>query len=257
MSSFTEGEQEEIKLLHDLFSDLELIIIEHVYRQHDKDYKATQEALAELANHPSKQEAMLATIQQGATHPAMQPAQVRLMGQGSTDAPGPSGNLIGALALSSAGEEPEPSPSYLQRAASGGFADQEPDRQGSGNAWEFTSLADTLVNVGGGLTEGITSLATHITGWVADLASAFDAGWGEDEDEEGASHPHPRYDKDAPAVGIGGALGLERPYQRRGGGAQAGSSGGALPASSMPRDELAEEEEEYDAGDDDEFKKDD
>jgi hypothetical protein len=46
------------------------------------------------------------------------------------------------------------------------------------------SLAETVSNVSDGLTNLAANLATNITGWVHDLASAFDAGWGEDEQEE-------------------------------------------------------------------------
>lgn len=62
---FTEEEEEELKLLSDLFSDLDILLIKYVYKQNDRDYKTTQEALAELASHPNKKEAMvMAMIQQ-------------------------------------------------------------------------------------------------------------------------------------------------------------------------------------------------
>lgn len=125
------------------------------------------------------------------------------------------------------------------------------------DAWDMSSLADALANVGGGISEGITSLATNITGWVADLASAFDAGWGEDEEEGEAGHARTHEDKDAPAVGIGGALGIERPYQRRAGVANVSSGGGhtsRLTADMEPRAEGEEGEGEID---DDDWKKDD
>lgn len=79
-----------------------------------------------------------------------------------------------------------PSPSFIgiASAASGGLPAAVLEREDSDTAWEFTNLSDTLTHVGEGLTEGISSLASHITGWVADLASAFDAGWGDDEEEE-------------------------------------------------------------------------
>jgi hypothetical protein len=48
----------------------------------------------------------------------------------------------------------------------------------------MSSLAETVSNVSDGLTNLAANLATNITGWVHDLASAFDAGWGEDEQEE-------------------------------------------------------------------------
>ncbi len=51
-------------------------------------------------------------------------------------------------------------------------------------SFDVNTLTDTLSQVGASVTDGITSLATNITGWVADLASAFDAGWGEEEGEE-------------------------------------------------------------------------
>ncbi len=42
-------------------------------------------------------------------------------------------------------------------------------------------LEETLNTVGA----SVLAAATNVTGWIADLASAFDSGWGDDEDEDG------------------------------------------------------------------------
>lgn len=63
-------------------------------------------------------------------------------------------------------------------------AQQEPPSSSPPNYWDVNALTETLVTVGATVTEGITSLATNITGWVADLASAFDSSWGDDEGQE-------------------------------------------------------------------------
>lgn len=61
---------------------------------------------------------------------------------------------------------------------------QEEDEEDSAlfaGPWDMNTLAETITNT---VSEGITSIATNITGWVADLASAFDAGWGDEDEEE-------------------------------------------------------------------------
>ena len=73
------------------------------------------------------------------------------------------------------------------------FAQEEPSSTGTAPAftnapppsatWDAASLSmDAVTSLGSGL----ATLATSVSDWVADLASAFDSGWGEnDEDEEG------------------------------------------------------------------------
>ncbi len=46
-------ELEEVQTLRSLFSDVDPLVVSQLYIQHDKDYRATQQALADLATHPS------------------------------------------------------------------------------------------------------------------------------------------------------------------------------------------------------------
>ncbi len=50
-------------------------------------------------------------------------------------------------------------------------------------ALSVNALTDTLTQVGNTVSDSLASFATNLTGWVADLASAFDATWGLDGDE--------------------------------------------------------------------------
>jgi hypothetical protein len=52
----------------------------------------------------------------------------------------------------------------------------------SASAWDFASV---LSDLGQTVSEGITGLADNISDFVADLASAFDAGWDEEEQNHG------------------------------------------------------------------------
>lgn len=54
----------------------------------------------------------------------------------------------------------------------------------NGGNWDLlTGVSQTLVDTGAVLTQGLTSIANSLTGWVADLASAFDgSGWNDNEE---------------------------------------------------------------------------
>lgn len=54
----------------------------------------------------------------------------------------------------------------------------------NGANWDLiTGVQQTLVDTGAVLTQGLTSIANSLTGWVADLASAFDgSGWNESDE---------------------------------------------------------------------------
>ena len=55
-------------------------------------------------------------------------------------------------------------------------------------AWDLGSMAATLTDWGLSLQDGVTVIADNISDFVADLASAFDAGWeGEEEQRPGAA----------------------------------------------------------------------
>ena len=55
-------------------------------------------------------------------------------------------------------------------------------------AWDLGSMAATLTDWGLSLQDGVTVIADNISDFVADLASAFDAGWeGEEEQRPGAT----------------------------------------------------------------------
>ena len=48
------------------------------------------------------------------------------------------------------------------------------------DTWDVSLLGDALNTVG----VSVLQAATSVTGWIADLASAFDSGWGDDDDDE-------------------------------------------------------------------------
>lgn len=56
------------------------------------------------------------------------------------------------------------------------------------SAWDLVSVATALNDWGQSLSDGVTAIADNISDFVADLASAFDAGWeGEEEQRPGVS----------------------------------------------------------------------
>mmetsp|Transcript_10416 Transcript_10416/g.18142 ORF Transcript_10416/g.18142 Transcript_10416/m.18142 type:complete len:240 (-) Transcript_10416:1223-1942(-) len=199
-----EEQEEDISSLASIFSDLEHQIVSQVYHATGCDYRRAQDALAAVAKDPSSLAFIISqAAQQAEEEDHLSPSDVPVSRAAGDRpfAPSASAGLAGLAALAMA---PPPK-------------DDAPYGLSADGSWDLSALTDTLANVGLSMTDGITSMATNITGWVADLAAAFDTDWQGSEEEQGELSQEQRDE----AVAVRGVGGSERLNQRR----QVGSGG--------------------------------
>ncbi|GAX74194.1 hypothetical protein CEUSTIGMA_g1643.t1 [Chlamydomonas eustigma] len=88
----------------------------------------------------------------------------------------------------------------------------------SSSSWDLTSMAASLSVLGQSVSEQITVIADNISDFVADLASAFDAGWdtdGQGVDPSGRSEAGPSTSPRDIAVVMHGGMESQRTSNRR------------------------------------------
>mmetsp|Transcript_16636 Transcript_16636/g.35987 ORF Transcript_16636/g.35987 Transcript_16636/m.35987 type:complete len:226 (+) Transcript_16636:154-831(+) len=215
----------DLQNLRNFFSDLDPGLVEVVYDECGKDHKAAMQELAELAKNPTAAVARLKAS--GRAPQSGVDRRPDNTGSSSADVYGTPG-LAALSSLPSIGEHSDHGPNaYLP------------------TSWDVNALTDTLANVGSSLTDGISSIATNISGWVADLASAFDSGWQDDDGEDDEQALTPGKKEDRAVVAHGGIEGARQVSHRRGGGASA-AAGGSSSMHRVASASTADEEEEDD-----------
>ncbi|GFH11004.1 uncharacterized protein HaLaN_06425 [Haematococcus lacustris] len=216
----TNDEQQELETLQLTYSDLEPAVVQHVYIVTcHKNYKEAQLQLADLLANPQQLAAVAASA--GQVSYSVSADSRRMQAGASKEAEPDDVNSPGLSTMASMGlaNAPLDIPYTLSAAT-----------------WNVTGLAETLTTVGVSMSDGISSLATNITGWVADLAAALDGAWGYD-DGDGQMTPPPDKNAATSAV-VASGVGLDRLYQRR------HVSGGVVP------DTTGTEAAELDMGED-------
>ncbi|KAG1668851.1 hypothetical protein FOA52_004946 [Chlamydomonas sp. UWO 241] len=164
-----EGDEAELQTLLQFYEDLPPAVVREVWRNVNFDYKAAMEQLAEIAKNP---DAVPQSRGDASASSALRPPMSSRVAEVGTEEGDRYSNPYGSATAASA--------------------------YGSG-AWDMSSLMNT---VGQGLSDSITGLADNISDFVADLASAFDAGW--DEDDETGQPGQARRPRDSAAVVTGG-----------------------------------------------------